>query len=153
MWLIRKSNSNIWGWEKKLKPRILLMQTCITKYMGLRSTYMYLAYKLDVHYCRLCVSILHTIVVELFIFVACLPQKSLPGGKKYLKRHNNFAPTLLPSFFSEKHDAQLRIMKLVRIRPKLYCPIRGTRQSDAPPCLDWSGGIEPMFRIPYALHL
>ena len=49
--------------------------------------------------------------------------------EKSQKNHSNFNCF----FFLWKHDGQLRIMKLVRIRPKLYCPIRGTHQSDAPP--------------------
>ena len=75
------------------------MQTCITKYLGLRNTYVYLAYKLEVHMQVVCKYIVH-IYVELCILVACPPTKSLPGGGKYWKNHKNFAPTLLAYFFS-----------------------------------------------------
>ena len=57
------------------------MQTCITKYLGLRNTCVYRAYKLEVHMQVVCKKIVHN-DVELCIIVACLPKKSLPGGEK-----------------------------------------------------------------------
>ena len=51
------------GVEKQTgNSRMLLMQTCLTKFMGIRSTYMYLACKFEVHMQVACTSRLHTLL-------------------------------------------------------------------------------------------
>ena len=57
------------------------MQTCITKYMVRKNTYMYLACKLEVHMQVVSKQSAHN-VLELCLYVECLPKESLPGGLK-----------------------------------------------------------------------
>ena len=66
---------------------MLLMQRCNTKCLGLTSTYMYLAYELDVYMQVVCEKISH-IVVELCILVACMSRwvsmQCVPASKQVL---------------------------------------------------------------------